>query len=202
MERAGLVNKVKIKLDEFTPDGVDLPFDDYIGPMLDESAKDILEQAPLHLIIPEEIPTSAIKYQNDLVYIPVPDNYIRLYEIKFPSWKKSIREAISQSHPMYEIQENEYTKSGLGRPSVVLKYEKVDNIPGRWLVCGKVSDVGSPTPSIALYVRELLPEQLSDHFADALTWLAASKIFQIEGLISQAEMALAQYKLSLQNKSI
>jgi len=52
MNREGILNMVHIKMDEFTPPGVDLPFDDFIGPILDECAKEIAEVCPLHLLIP------------------------------------------------------------------------------------------------------------------------------------------------------
>ena len=52
MNREGIITKVKIKLDEVTPEGIDLPFDDIIGPILDECAKDVAKSAPLHFLIP------------------------------------------------------------------------------------------------------------------------------------------------------
>jgi hypothetical protein len=52
MEREGIYQKVKIKMDEVTPPGVDLPFDDIVGPILDECAKEVAEVAPLHLLSP------------------------------------------------------------------------------------------------------------------------------------------------------
>jgi hypothetical protein len=52
MERENIVNKVNLKLDEATPPGVELPFNDIIGPVLDECAKDVAEIAPLHLLSP------------------------------------------------------------------------------------------------------------------------------------------------------
>ena len=52
MNREGIITKVKIKLDEVTPEGIDLPFDDIIGPILDECAKDVARSAPLHFFIP------------------------------------------------------------------------------------------------------------------------------------------------------
>ena len=62
MERAALINIVKVKLDEFSPGDIGLPFDDYIGPMLDESAREVLERAPLHLLSPAAIPTSGTTF--------------------------------------------------------------------------------------------------------------------------------------------
>lgn len=52
MNREGIYHKVKVKMDEVTPPGVDLPFDDIIGPILDECAKEVSEIAPLHLLSP------------------------------------------------------------------------------------------------------------------------------------------------------
>jgi len=52
MDRTGLINKVKVILDEYTPEGVGTPFEEYIGPLLDESAREIVMEGPLYLLTP------------------------------------------------------------------------------------------------------------------------------------------------------
>jgi len=65
MEREGIVTKVKLKMDEITPPGVDLPFDDLVGPILDECAKEVAEVAPLHLLSPISMICQSTKREID-----------------------------------------------------------------------------------------------------------------------------------------
>jgi len=60
MDREGILTKVRIKMDEATPPGVELPFDDFIGPILDECAKEVAEIAPLHLLSPLSMINSSL----------------------------------------------------------------------------------------------------------------------------------------------
>jgi hypothetical protein len=200
MERAALINIVKVKLDEFSPGDIGLPFDDYIGPMLDESAREVLERAPLHLLSPAAIPTSGTTFLNDKAYIPVPSDYVRLYEIKYPQWKKSIRKAISSEDPQYKIQENEYIRAGLARPAVAIVRTTLDGgaTIGRYFECGKVEEnITSPPTPIALYIKTTLPEELEDILADTLTWLCTAKVLSILGYGDKAAIALEHHTQAL-----
>lgn len=203
MDRAGLINKVKIKMDEFTPDeGVSLPFDNYIGPTLDECARELLEKAPLFLISPTAIPLTGMIYKDDKAYIPVPTDYVKLYEVRYPLWKKSVRRAISTQDPEYKIQENEYIKAGYGRPVVAIVNTSLTGGPAaNYLECGKVIDTGSNTP-VALYVKTEKPEDLNDIFADSLTWLCSAKIMTILGYNDKAKLAYEQFTNSMEGISI
>ena len=201
MDRVGLVNKVKIKMDEFTPDGVDLPFDDYIGPTLDECAREILEKAPLFLITPMPLSLTGVIYKDDKAYIPVPSDYVKLYEIRYPLWKKSVRRAISTQDPEYKNQENEYIKAGYGRPVVAIVNTSVTpGVVANYLECAKVVDNGD-TP-IALYVKTDKPENLNDVLADPLSWLCAAKLFGIMGYADKAKLAYEQFTSSMEGVAI
>lgn len=199
MERTGLINKVKIKMDEYTPDGVSLPFDDYIGPTLDECAREILEKAPLFLITPTLIPLTGATYKDDKAYIPVPSDYVRLYEIKYPLWKKSVRRAISTQDPEYKIQDNEYIKAGYARPIVAIVNTSLvaGDAPSKYFECAKVVNEGGITP-VALYVKTDKPENLNDTLADPITWLCSSKLLGIMGYADKAKLAYEQFTSSME----
>jgi hypothetical protein len=203
MDRTGLINKVKVILDEFAPEGVGTPFEEYIGPLLDESANEIILEGPLYLLIPLAIPlttgdpaTSMLKYADDKAYIPVPADFVRLHEIKFPLWKRSVSEAISQENEKYNMQENEYLRSGYGRPFVALirKLFTGDTLK-RYFECGKV--LANAVPDTALYVKKTLPEDLADEFVDTLTWRAAAKVMLTLGDANRAKVALEQSAVHL-----
>jgi len=268
MEREGIVTKVKTKMDEVTPPGVDLPFDDIVGPILDECAKDIAAVVPLHLLSPitmvcrttkryintniatltlstihpfkvgnvvtisgitgetsyngdfsvTAITTTSISYAlihadeletvelggivtfktivtGNKAYIPKPDDFLRLYEMKFPLWQKTVRETTKPDTIGGKIQENPYLTSGIGRPTVMA----ITTMPTGWalreyLVCAKVETAAIP---IALYIRVQLPEELPDKLIDSLTWLTASKVLKVSGMNDQAQVLMEQYGLSL-----
>lgn len=200
MLRSELITRVKIKLDEYAPSDISLPFDDYIGPLLDESARELLERGPLHLMTPTSLPITGTVFENDKSYIPVPVNFVRLYEIKYPLWKKSVRIAISRENPEYKIQENEFIKGGYGRPFVALVHTSVSGgAVTKYLECSKV--LADAAPSVATYVKTfgttLDPENLNDHLADPLTWLTASKVFGVLGYADKATLAKEQFNNSL-----
>lgn len=200
MTRSELIIRVKTKLDEYAPSGASLPFDDYVGPLLDEAARDLLERAPLHLMTPTSIPYSASVYENEKSYIPVPVDFVRLYEIKYPLWKKSVRTAISRENPEYQVQENEFIKGGYGRPVVAIVTTSVlGGALAKYLECSKVID--GATPLVATYVKThgttLDPENLNDQLADSLTWLASSKIMGILGYGEKAQAMIQQFQNSL-----
>lgn len=197
MDRSSLINIVKLKMDEFTPEGVGLPFDEYIGPLLDESAREILAKGPLHMLTPTAIPQASAAYANDKSYLPVPADYIRLYEIKYPLWKKSVRVAMSAENPEYKIQENEYIRSGYGRPTVTVVYTSVGGgAVTRYLECSKVVTPVTGTV-IALYVKDAKPEDIADLFTDALTWLTTAKVLAIMGNPERAKVPMEQYASAL-----
>jgi hypothetical protein len=279
MERSGIISKVKLKMDEVTPPGVDLPFDDLIGPTLDDCAKEILMVCPLHLITPSEIPIVLVRpvahsltrevhsnvalitttephsfftgdsikiegfreadyltgsfvvlagvpgdsdftfavthenteqvgdltgliswagiptlyFENNLAYLLTPSDFLRLYEIKFPSWVVPVRETTKIDSDRGKIQDNPYLKAGTGRPVVIIKDTKpTAGSLGKWLVCGKVA--ASNVPTTALYIKEHKPEDLPDKLIDALTWLTASKVLQISGSGDLSQGLMAQYQ--------
>lgn len=195
MIRADIIVLVKKKMDEYTPTGVSLPLDDFIGPILDDCARDMLLKGPLHLITPTAIPLTSVVYHDDKSYIPVPSNFLRLYEIKYPLWKKSVRVAISTEHPDHKIQENEYIKGGYGRPAVVIVTTSVNGgTVGRYFECSKVEDPeGSSLTPVALYVAEALPEGIADLFVDPMTWLCTVKLLSVFGYPDRAKMAMEQF---------
>jgi hypothetical protein len=203
MDRTGLINKVKVILDEYTPEGVGTPFEEYIGPLLDESAREIVMEGPLYLLTPMPIPLesgspaeSILKYADDRAYIPVPSDFVRLHEVKFPLWKRSVREAISQENEEYNMQENEYLRSGYGRPFVALVRKQFSGgALARYLECGKALE--DAVPGTALYVKESLPEDLAEEFADTLAWRAASKVLATLGDVNRAKVALEQSVIHL-----
>lgn len=267
MNREGIYQKVKIKMDEVTPPGVDLPFDDIIGPILDECAKEVIELAPLHLLSPFSMVsrtttrkidanvatlkigshgfsvgdvisvsgiTTELEYNGTFtvsavtaltvsyplthadeletadtggivtnfmvlvgtkVYIRKPTDFLKLYELKFPLWQKTVREITKPGSDAGRHQDNPYLTSGIGRPTVMLLTTMPTGYPSaEYLVCARVDAAAVPT---ALYIKLQKPEELPELLIDSLTWLAASKTVQIGGRADLAQGLYQQFGLSL-----
>jgi hypothetical protein len=271
MERASIISRVKLKMDELTPPGVSLPFEDYIGPVIDEAAKEIVLISPLkylaplslisrsltracadnvatiktdrahNLLIGNKVMVSGMTdnayngtftitvvsdtihfgfalahanetetadtggtathqriFENNLCYIPVPANFLRLYEFKFPLWVMPVRGITNIDSDEGRRQDNPYLKSGIGRPTVYIR----EVIPtggyfGKWFHCGKVET--AVIPSTLLYVKLHLPQELSDSLIDILAWLSASKLFVIMGYPDKAKITYEQYGISFKS---
>lgn len=196
MNRNGIINGVKVKMDEMTPDGVSVPFEESIGPILDDCAKDILRVAPLHLLPHTNLVLSSMSYDNTnyRAYIPIPADFIRIGRILFPRWEKAVTVAVKIDSPEYVLQNNKYTRGGWSRPIVAL-VNKGTNL----LECAKVdgSVSGEKTPTEATYIKTLLPEELPGALIDSLEWLAVSNLLQITGDINGTKLAQARYEQSL-----
>lgn len=203
MTRAEIEVKVKVNMDEYTPTGVSVPYEDLISPAMDESARDILLASPLHLLVATNIPltigspaVSQVSYSNDKAYIKVPSNYLRLYEVKFPLWKKAVRQPLTTEDEKYKIQENEYIKSGYGRPTVTIVRTSINGgSVDKYFECAKV--LSGAVPSIATYVKSDLPENLPDIFLDAISWLTASKLFNILEYLENSKACMSQFANSM-----
>lgn len=271
MDRASIITRVKIKMDEFTPPGVRLPFDDYIGPVLDEAAKEIAEMVPLHFLTPvsmvvkttkrsitddvatlttatihpfrigdyitvsgitEEVSYNGtfqvtvvgadyktlsyalthtdeaeddetggtiipqITIEDYKAYFLTPSDYLRLYELKFPLWTKSVRDTVKVDSDAGRLQDNPYLRSGIGRPSVVITTTQLTGGSlGQYFVCGRVETLAIPK---ILYVAIPRPEDLNDKIIDQLSWLCTSKLFIITGYPDKAKAMFEQFGISMQ----
>lgn len=204
--------RVKIKVDENTPAGVSHSFDEYLEPMLDESASELCDRAPRYLFTPSKWVADTVDggdgvnirydYDNERAIIDTPINFARIYEVKFPMWEKSVFKAISPDNPDYALQQNKHTRAGYGRPVVMLQEEEADEETATYvnaIVCGKCIDGSLPTT--LLYITYLTPANMPEKLEEALTWLAASKILQIMEMPNQAQITFANHQAELTNKA-
>jgi len=194
-----LKTRVKIKVDEYTPAGVSHSFDDYLEPMLNESADELADKAPKWLLNATDIVLTGIKYADDLAFIPLPAEFARLYDMKFPLWDRPVFDVISPEHPDYELQQNTYTKAGYGRPVVMIQsWIPAGGTLGKHLVCGKVAD--GALPAYARCIVYTTPALMPDVLDEALTWLTASKVLQILEYKDQAKLAYDLHLDELKHK--
>lgn len=171
MNRTAIMDGVKAKIDEVTPQGVSSPLEDLIGPAMNDCAVTLLGDLPSGMAPTETLPTTSMTRdtEGERAYIPVPEDYVKVARIRFSSWEKAVTKAIPIESADYILEENPYTRGGYARPRVW--------IGDFGLECSRVAPEDTVTE--ALYIKRLLPENLPDITLEALEWLTASVVLQI-----------------------
>lgn len=133
--RAELISKVLTKLDEITvfEEEQEVPIVDMADQLLNESAINMLLNAPVHMLPSVKInPTSTTlnhfkDLENGWGYVGLPSNYLRLYRFKMAAWNRSVTEAISVHNPKYKLQHNKHTRGGIAKPVAAINQITVVN---------------------------------------------------------------------------
>ena len=147
--RLTLIGTVKVKIDEMMAQSEGTQFnlgttnnsniiDIYINALLDESAKHILQTAPLHVIEPSDggeltpvsfggtIGTTAI-YPTG--YVVLPDDYLRMVSYKMTSWLQESTMPIVTTNPIYKKQKYVAVRGGIAKPITALNSVIKTNTP-------------------------------------------------------------------------
>lgn len=139
--RLTLIGMVKVKLDEimaqsegiqFSLDNVDNSntIDLYINALLDESAKHILQTAPIHVILPTDGSAAVPVFvaQSTIGYIYLPTDYLRFVSFKIASWLQDVTEVRTTSDPKYKLQKYSFTRGGIAKPEVFINSKTKTNV--------------------------------------------------------------------------
>ena len=211
-ERLTLINYVKAKLDEIVPEGegvqfavegdvnISDPLNLLINAILDEAAKRVLLNAPLHVLDPVKSATTsgtADPADSKIGYIQLADNFVRLVSLKMAEWKREVTNAIDASDKRYRVQRNKYTRGGLCKPVAVFSFRTIESVNKRVLEYYSVDS--SHTIEWLYYIQETSAQNIQSNLVDALTWVAAGMILQITERVDLAKVAFEQEQLSYQN---
>jgi hypothetical protein len=211
-DRLTLINYVKAKLDEIIPEGEGVQFaieDDVnisdplnllINAILDEAAKRVLLNAPLHVLDPVKSATAsgtADPGDDKIGYIPLADNFVRLVSLKMTEWKREVTQAINAGDKRYRVQKNKYTRGGLCKPVAVFSFRTIEDEHKRVLEYYSVDS--SHTIEWLYYIQETSAQDIQLNLIDALTWVAAGMVLQITERVDLAKVAFEQEQLSYQN---
>jgi hypothetical protein len=128
--RSEIINMVLAKLDEFeTHTGASQnPSDVLVDSIMDESALNMLRNAPKAMLIPIKVNTSAAGFihakdlTNGTGNIALPADFIRLYSFKMKAWKQPITDYISIVNPKYKHQQTSAIRGGVSKPVVVINF--------------------------------------------------------------------------------
>ena len=130
MTREEIKTRVLAKLDEIeTMTGASQsPSDALIDALMDESALNMLRNAPIHLIPPTKVNVLALNFvhvkdtANGTGYIAMPNDFLRLYSFKMDTWERPAFDYISVSNPEYFKQKIRNLRGGVSKPVVAVNY--------------------------------------------------------------------------------
>lgn len=197
MDRNAIITRVKIKMDEYTPVNEDIthPLDSYIQPTVDQAALELLKNAPIEKLAPEDVElyvkddsgtvTGSILTYNDSVYrIDFPTTVLRLSSIKFPDWDKTVYTFYETASHKAQMQAVKATRGGLSKPVVVVDKWSYNNSGIIVAYCYTHPELkkkdGEATFAIEPEIKVInkkKPEEMDDMLVEPLVLLTASKIF-------------------------
>lgn len=144
--RFDLIGLVKIKIDEYQPEGEGVEFevtdttnttdtlDVTINSFLDSSAKFLYQTAPLTYIDGVLCDTTPVINSNLSGYVVLPSAFIRLQSFKMSVWEQSVsgEEVITPDSPKYKRQSS-YGRGGRAKPVCAIALKNVDGVIKRVL---------------------------------------------------------------------
>jgi len=185
MNRQAIIEKVKMKLDEYTPidEGIGHPLDSYIDPSLNDAAIRLLKDAPLAKLNS----TIIIGTEANLVFLPVPNDpnnrivlfscqgdVLRMKSIWLPQWESPVMVFYPYNSDMALFQHNPYTRAGIKKP-VVIEQRSADGLKYTCYTHPEVNE----TNFSAECITKLKPEEIQDDLIEPLVYLAASMVASI-----------------------
>lgn len=124
MTRDEIKAVVKHKLDEVSQfDTYQIDSVEFIENFMDAAAVKVLLTVPLHLIPPDDFSTQNQNARSDgSGYIALPSDFLRLTSFKMTEWDRPVVKAISQEHPIYNLQKNTISRGKPSKPVAVIRY--------------------------------------------------------------------------------
>lgn len=182
MERLRIVKKVKIKMAEIAADLEGQVIEDpTIDEILDDTVTELLLMLPVHLVNNTSLNTdisgsmgNVYAIDDNLGYVILPDTFLRLSSFKMSQWHRPVLVPISELHPDYILQTNQYTRGGIAKPVAVLKTFGEE----KRLYYYSVTDNNHEVDHLN-YIAETVAEDLQENLIDPFTWLVAAKAFEI-----------------------
>lgn len=192
MNRQALIERVKIKVDEYTPtdEGVFHPLDAYIDPLMDEAAKDILRQLPLPKIPVEQYPGSEFaQTEGTKNVIQLPESVVRVVSVKLTGWARAVTLFATEGSKEEAMQSNEHTRGTSNRPVVVMSRDKTTSYTTRLDCYGSATAVGK-----VMVVTEKKPEEMPGELIEPMITLTAAKVCMSVERDKSYQLLMAEYQ--------
>jgi hypothetical protein len=224
MTRKDLIQKVKVKLEEFSPFDYDKenmialengdddpslleinPIYSYIEKSLDDSCNEVLKTIPLHLIKPrvfdDGASTSEIKGTSYYkVIYNLPEDYLRLHSVQIEDWVRPLMEVSSYEREDGVFSGNIYTMGKPSRPIAIEDYGLDEGKMQKQLHCYSTKKDASNAP--LRYVPKFETEDdgrdeegNSDKLANFYALMTAMNVQLIYGNENAYKQLLAEYQL-------
>lgn len=177
MNRQGIIERVKIVLDEFTPvnEGVIHPIDAYIDPVLDDSVRALFKEFPIDRLWQTTIDTQGVPSVNRITIV-LDEDVIRVASVKLNNWTRMIheREFKTTDAPEVAWQGSPWTQATPWRPLVVKHQQKTATASAPTIDCyGTI--VGTVVEQLNV-VQLCEPEEVKEDLLTPLTYLTASMV--------------------------
>jgi hypothetical protein len=182
MTRAEQILKIKAFLDEMASgfEGLTItnddpkPLDTIIDSVLDSSVDEVYKLLPLHLLSASTLTITPNTIVNGVATLALPNDYLKLAELKYASWTYPATKEISEDNPLFELQLNPYTRGGKTKPVVVkMKNATIEayTVTSTDTATGKyIAHQTRVSGAIATF---------TDNLSDFVAWFTAAKIAQI-----------------------
>lgn len=203
MDRIALINRVKSKIDELSPDDAELvgvvlddgkPVDDIIDSLLDESALEVLFKAPIHRLSVVVSTNLAVKDEQRSYTgtIELPSDFLRLVEFKMAEWSRPVTVLYDQGSDMALRQSNKWLRAKVNKPVAVLSQRTKVSGDAQSVkhVIEYYSVVTSHNIDRFYYIKKDVAENIPDILVDALCWICASKVLTITQNVAGAKTAI------------
>lgn len=205
MDRAALIERVKVKLDELTPFEESLavalpnadikPVESYIDEALNEAGEEVLLRVPLHKLNPVRgVAPIAVPTEDGIGYVNCPDDFLRLYSFKMEGWQREVEYPISEGSFHYKLQRNKHTRGGVAKPVVVLNHRAT---AAKQLEYYSLPDGVAHKVEKLLYVPVQLAEDVAENLQVLVIWVCARKVMEVLS-IKESEVAETEVQRLLQ----
>ena len=209
MTRAEYIDRVKVKLDEFSPfeepssfiaaDG-DADYDrvkpviEYIDKELDNATNYCLRVLPLRVLSSDaNIETEQLTINNGVGIVTASYSNKRLCRVIVADWKRDVTHFYTSEDVEYLLQQNEYTRSGIAKPSVFYVPE---------LDCLELYSFPSTstTNSVDIWSIDLntKPESVASYIADFIIIKCAQLVYSILGNTNGAAAMESEFARKLE----
>lgn len=179
MTRAEIKTLTEAKIDEITPFSAgEINAVSLIEELMDEACRDLLKSAPRHVLRPASLDVSGLIWNVDGTgRVPLPADYLRLYDFKMHEWERPCANPITVDDPRYKFQLNKYTRGGKCKPVLVYYFDN----EFKSFALKYFSVQSDHTVDYAQYIQDQKPENIDNKLIDPLTWLLAMNVLMIMG---------------------
>lgn len=197
MQRHLIIDRIKMKLDEYTPSGVEHPLDAYISPMLDEAVKILLREAPANKLRHDIMAITRATQHDGIVSFPVSNDVVRLISIKLPLWPREVTVFYEEGSAKDAWQRNEFTRAGMAKPVVIVSQGFINNVVDRKATCYTHSTLTNISDINVTCIKYRDVEQLHDEIIEAVVFLCASLVAQTIERNDSAKVLYENYQNQL-----